>query len=285
MDEAVVSRKLSFLFLPIFLISSLSHAVDKVVLREGETLWTIAEKHGLRIEDLLEVNGLTEKEARKLRAGDVVFVPSEKEEIYDVVPPYPARFVGGDGVRLRTAPSLDSKVITHLSRNTKIYMLAFTDTFVKVQVHRGPRGWIARKYVRVSRSNGESSWVSSLRRSVVLSARSKLGARYRWGASGNGAYDCSGFVMAVFSKFKMKLPHSAAAQFKEGKPVKKKDLKPGDLVFFSTYRPGPSHVGIYIGHGKFIHASSSSRHRGVTISSLAEGYYRRRYIGARRLVE
>jgi cell wall-associated NlpC family hydrolase len=119
---------------------------------------------------------------------------------------------------------------------------------------------------------------------LILYARSLLGSRYRWGASGGGAFDCSGFTMVVFKKIGINLPHSTREQYKMGIPVSKNNLKVGDLVFFSTYRPGPSHVGIYIDGGNFIHASSSRRKGGVKISSLYESYYQRRYIGARRII-
>ena len=79
------------------------------------------------------------------------------------------------------------------------------------------------------------------------------------------------------------LPRTAAEQFAVGTPVNKTNLQAGDLVFFTTYKPGASHVGFYMGNGKFIHASSAAKQ--VTISELADEYYTSHYIGARRYVK
>jgi len=107
-----------------------------------------------------------------------------------------------------------------------------------------------------------------------------LGVPYSWGGTSYGGVDCSGFVWAVFAKNGIDLPRMADGQFEAGRHVRVADLRPGDLVFFQTYAPGASHVGIYLGGGRFVHASSSD---GVRIDQLAEDYYAERFIGARRL--
>lgn len=117
---------------------------------------------------------------------------------------------------------------------------------------------------------------------IISTALSYRGVKYRFGGATPVGFDCSGYVMYVYNKHGIKLPRTADIQYKAGRPVKgKKDLKPGDLVFFETYEKGASHVGIYQGNGKFIHASSS---RGVMVSSLSEAYYAKRYLGARRVL-
>jgi cell wall-associated NlpC family hydrolase len=104
-----------------------------------------------------------------------------------------------------------------------------------------------------------------------------LGTPYVWGGSSPGGFDCSGFVMYVYAQIGVSLPHNAAAQFGYGTPVSREQLEPGDLVFFD----GLGHNGIYIGGGQIIH----SPHTGdvVKISSLSEGWYNSRFVGARRL--
>jgi len=94
--------------------------------------------------------------------------------------------------------------------------------------------------------------------------------------------DCSSFTMYVYRKLGIKLPRTARAQFNVGVPVDIGNLKVGDLVFFRTYARYPSHVGIYIGNGKFIHFSSM--YHGLAISSLSERYFKRRFIGAKRVL-
>lgn len=111
-------------------------------------------------------------------------------------------------------------------------------------------------------------------------AKKYLGVPYKWGASSGKAFDCSGFTVYIMKKFNVNLPRTASSQFNSGTKVAKDDLQQGDLVFFTTYKKGPSHVGMYIGDNKFIHASSSVAR--VTITDLDLKYYRQRYLGARR---
>ncbi|NOZ85864.1 MAG: C40 family peptidase [Deltaproteobacteria bacterium] len=113
-------------------------------------------------------------------------------------------------------------------------------------------------------------------------ALERLGTPYRFGAKGPYALDCSGLVYQVLSEAGMSNPpRSARAQYRLGSSVPKKKLAPGDMVFFQTWRPGPSHVGVYIGRGLFVNASSSQGM--VVVEHLDSRYYRMRYIGARRV--
>ena len=116
---------------------------------------------------------------------------------------------------------------------------------------------------------------------IISKAQEYMGVPYIFGGTTPHGFDCSGYVQYVFARLDIKLPRTADVQFQAGTPVSTTELIPGDLVFFETYTAGASHVGIYVGDGNFIHASSS---RGVTISSLSQAYYSSHYIGARRIV-
>ena len=103
----------------------------------------------------------------------------------------------------------------------------------------------------MSASQWHRSW-------IVRTALAYRGTPYRFGARGSGELNAAGFIRFLFAKRGKSLPSSAAAQFKQGKPVAKNALKPGGLVFFkNTYKHGISHVGIYIGSDKFVHVASS----------------------------
>jgi cell wall-associated NlpC family hydrolase len=116
---------------------------------------------------------------------------------------------------------------------------------------------------------------------IEATAANYLGTPYRFGGEGADGIDCSSFVQKVFREHQIDLPRTAREQNKMGGDVAPGDLQKGDLVFFHTYADYPSHVGIYLGDGKMIHASSG---RGeVTVSNLDSDYYRSRYLGAKRV--
>ncbi|MDI6766596.1 MAG: C40 family peptidase [Bacteroidota bacterium] len=121
------------------------------------------------------------------------------------------------------------------------------------------------------------------RRKVLTDIMALMGIRYKRNGNDSTGFDCSGFTLKIFTDaLEIELPRSSRAQYTTGKPVEQDSLKFGDLVFFKTRRIIPSHVGIYVGDGLFAHASLKN---GVTISLLDSKYYRKRYLGARRIIE
>jgi cell wall-associated NlpC family hydrolase len=122
----------------------------------------------------------------------------------------------------------------------------------------------------------------SIKDRLLRVAQRMLAVPYRFGGTTLWGLDCSGFVQKTFAFLNLDLPRSAREQFREGAKVAKADLSPGDLVFFRTYAKYPSHVGIYLGDNRFVHASS--RDKKVTVESLDTPYYVKRYIGAKRLL-
>lgn len=141
---------------------------------------------------------------------------------------------------------------------------AFTDVLRSAMLEAGPDARGLHPFVRV--------------------AQRYLGTPYVWGGESARGFDCSGFIMRVMRDLGYRaLPHSAAEQFRYGMPITKGALKPGDIVFFAnTYKPGISHVGIYLGGTRFIHAANSKV--GTIVSSLNDQKWIEHYAGARRLV-
>ena len=122
---------------------------------------------------------------------------------------------------------------------------------------------------------------NTLLEDVISQAYTYLGTPYRYGGTSYSGIDCSGFTMKVFAQFGISLPHGASDQYALCTPVTTAERAPGDLVFFNTSGRGIGHVGIYLGGGQFIHASTS---RGVVISSLYESYYANTYLYAGRII-
>ena len=120
-----------------------------------------------------------------------------------------------------------------------------------------------------------------LREEVIQYAEGFIGKPYVFGVEGPDAFDCSGLTKYVYKRFNIDLPHYTGTQWGCGEGICKNELMEGDLVFFNT-TGNVSHVGIYIGGDRFIHAPSKGN--GVKINSLKEKYYKERYIGARRMI-
>ncbi|MCA1644615.1 MAG: C40 family peptidase [Chloroflexi bacterium] len=112
-------------------------------------------------------------------------------------------------------------------------------------------------------------------------AQQYVGSAYRWGGASPAGFDCTGFVMWIYGQLGVALPHDEAGQLASGPRIAADDLQPGDvLVFANTYRRGLSHVGIYVGDGRFVHAVDESH--GVMVSSLWDSYWGPRFVGASR---
>ncbi len=120
-----------------------------------------------------------------------------------------------------------------------------------------------------------------LRATVVKTAVSYQGTPYRFGGRDRSGIDCSALVQNAYRNAGIDLPRTAALQYQKGTFIPQEKLQPGDLVFFQTTRPGASHVGIYVGSGDFIHATSSGR---VKYNGLSDTYYSTRFIGAKKIV-
>jgi peptidoglycan endopeptidase LytE len=300
--RVVVTICLILLSLPQLVLASKSHVV-----RKSESLQSIARKYHVSVDELKTVNNLTSSHISK---GTRLIIPSHAEsrqkkssasvrqDSYKVAKgdtlPKIAKKTGVKMAEIRSLNGLKGNRIkpgqvlvlvaaeaTTRSANTNRLQLInkdllneqeLTDTLAEL-TDLGS----ADHPVDLAKSLEANQAISSLKKS----AYSFLGARYRFGGSSRGALDCSSFTQQVFREQSVKLPRTAREQFYVGNEVMRGDLKKGDLVFFQTYASFPSHVGIYLGNRKMIHASS--REHRVVISSMDTPYYLSRYLGARRM--
>ncbi|MFB0919582.1 MAG: C40 family peptidase [Oscillospiraceae bacterium] len=129
----------------------------------------------------------------------------------------------------------------------------------------------------------DNSFVSeSEGQKIADTAMKYLGTPYVWGGTNERGFDCSGFVQYVYKECGYTIDRTAAQIYKNGTYIEKENLEIGDAICFSSHTESIGHVGIYIGNGQFIHASSGSG--SVIISDLSEKYYAARYVGARHIV-
>ena len=131
-----------------------------------------------------------------------------------------------------------------------------------------------------SSGSGSSSSSNSIGEKLVNLAKSKLGCRYVWGATGPNTFDCSGLTSWCHKQLGISIPRTSLAQSKSGKAVNKSDLQAGDLIFWKTTSAEVGHVGMYVGNNQFIHAPNKSKP--VKYDSLDNSYYKSRYVRARR---
>lgn len=186
--------------------------------------------------------------------------------------------VTASSLNVRAEASTESAQVGTLSSGDKVSITAISGDWYKIS-YNGGSAFVSAEYVAL----GDVNTASSQGEALTNYAKQFLGARYVYGATGPSAFDCSGFTSYVYKNFGYSLCHSSSGQYSYGTSVSKSNLQSGDLVFFSHSSSGRiSHVGMYIGGGQFIHASTSST--GVIISDLNSKTYSSSYVGARRLL-
>ncbi len=208
--------------------------------------------------------------------------------------------INANGVNFRESASTSGKIIDSLSKETGVEILDTRSGWHKVKVG-SKTGYVVTKFVTETSTSTEvktsrSTTVESLPEDeeeisdsstagkIIAYAKKYVGVKYVYGGKSPSGFDCSGFVGYVYKNFGIKLNSSAASMYSNGTKVSKSALKAGDLLFFDASARKASgvidHVGIYMGGGLFIHASSSNGK--VMVQSLSE--YRGTYIGAKRVI-
>ncbi|MBA4293068.1 hypothetical protein C0431_08855 [bacterium] len=201
--------------------------------------------------------------------------------------------IKGNDVNIRKEPNTKAARVVQVDKGRVADVLAKKDGWFKVKFQHGTIGWVHGDFVKPTSASAKdpvkpapakktsTPKLSGAAASLIDTAKDQIGVRYRYGGTSRSGFDCSGFVQFVFAKHGVKLPRTSLSQSGVGAKVAKSDLIVGDLVFFVTRGSRVSHVGIYIGDGKFIHASSGGGR--VRIDALSTSYYAKRYAGARRV--
>lgn len=272
---------------------------EEVIVTETINDWMCIEtettKGWIRKEKLKDVeeNQETQQEENKEET-------TENQQVAETV--LKTLFVNAETVNVRKEANTDSEVVVKLSLNTSVDVYAEENGWSKVKVE-DKEGYISsallsdkkqetsrsletpRKQVEQTQeqTNTQATTSSSGQGAkVVETAKSYIGSKYVYGATGPNSFDCSGFTYYIYKQYGVSLSRTAAAQYKNGTAVSRSDLQLGDLIVFGPSASGINHVGIYIGGGKIVHAANASR--GVTTDTINSGYYNKNYVGARRVL-
>lgn len=231
-----------------------STTLTKYRIKKGDTLSSIARKHRTTVAKLRKANGL--KKSSTIKLGKTLKVPQNKKTIK-----FAKVKKNISNKKLAASLSHLDTISLEAGKAKKRKTFAFSDIFV-----------------------GKNDQNADKCKKITSLAKTKLGKRYVWGASGTkNTYDCSSFTKYVYRNIGVTIPRTSINQSKFGKYVKRNELKKGDLIFFDTSKRRKgyvNHVGIYLGDNKFIHASSAKKK--VVITSLNKNFYSNRYRGARR---
>lgn len=303
-------RKAGILLIAILLsITNVAFAAKSHTVKKNETIYSLAKKYHVAANDLKEANNLLNS---RIKPGDVL-----------IIPPRGSKSTDNDSAALTTYKVRKNDTLTRISRKTGVSVadlkrlnglakgrlkpgqflalhdtdtdaksgkrvaakpsLRYADLLSEKEYEKSLAELLDHESVSVVKSQTNPDFTSDNAKILKTKAFGFLGTRYRFGGTSRSGLDCSAFVQKVFSEMEVSLPRTAREQFERGESVARGDMQKGDLVFFRTYASFPSHVGIYLGDNKMIHASSKDRR--VVISSVDTPYYRARFIGAKRIAQ
>ena len=221
--------------------------------------------------------------------------------------------VTASSLNVRSGPTTSYKQLTKATKGEKAYIIGIKNGWYRV-IFGDYVGYVSSKYIELTetpyenkssakspifyrggKSTGVTPSVKALKNAIdsnkitadvtgsqiVAKAKQYLGVPYVYGGASPSGFDCSGFVYYVYRSLGINISRTQATMYDQGRSVSKSELKPGDLVFFqNTYKAGISHVGIYVGDGKFIHSPHSGKV--VSYANLNSDYYTSHYYGAAR---
>ncbi|MBI3997801.1 MAG: LysM peptidoglycan-binding domain-containing protein [Armatimonadetes bacterium] len=281
------------------LAAAAQSSTDIYRVRPGDTLWALAQRFGTSPEHLASLNGMAPDAilqigqplkvpraavrpgavaaaappAATTRTATTIYRIREGDTLWALARRFgttPVRLAAMNRIRLDATLQIGQRLTVPSPAGAKALAASGTPATKQEAVTPAMRARLA-----ALPSRGPK-WASTI---VALSTR-YLGVRYRWGGTTPKGFDCSGFLNFVFERTGVELPRTTYVMFESGTPVPRDQLQVGDIVFFQTLQPGPSHAGVYLGDGRFIHSSSGFGR--VTITPMDHRYYAPRYLGARR---
>jgi len=255
---------------------------------KGDSLLKIANNFNISVRSLKSANGLN---SNSIYVGDKLIIPptstikrSSKSSTKVAKSSKKSKNATIINYRVRGGDTLSSIARKHNSSVTKIKQ---ANNLIGNSIYSGQKLKVPSKlYASTSKKSKKTRKTfnneAELKNELINVAKKYLGAPYKFGGtSTKTGIDCSAYINKVFKSFDVNLPRTARGIYKKGNYVSKSKLQKGDLVFFATYAKFPSHVGIYMGDGNFIHASSAKKK--VVITNFQGKYYQKRYIGAKRI--
>jgi len=249
------------------------------VVQAGDTLWKISNTYGVSIDQIKKLNGLS---SDFLNIGQKLILTSNTNQAAVTAPAVTVNNASTTNSGIYVVKSGDSLWAIANKFGTSIASIKALNGLSSDNLQVGQTLKIsssaAASTTPVSRSGDN---ISGTR--LVEDAAQYLGTPYRYGGSGPGGFDCSGFTSYIFNRAGISLPRTAAGQYSVGTAVAQSDLQTGDLLFFAGGGSGIDHVGIYAGNGQMIH-SSSPRSGGVIYTPLSSSYYANSYVGAKRVL-
>jgi cell wall-associated NlpC family hydrolase len=252
--------------------------------KSGDSLWVIARAYDTSVKDLKELNGL---KSDLIRVGQNLTVkkgavePAENTQSNDSVN-QPVQQPNKTETATSTYKVKPGDSLWKIANQTKLTVAEIkvannlkSDMIIVGQVLKLSGTVIISDNTKNENTEAPIASTSKIDK-MISEAKALMGTPYRWGGNTPAGFDCSGYIYYVLNKVTSVSRLSAAGYWDIMKTISTPSV--GDFVYFTTYKKGPSHMGIYLGNNEFIHASSS----GVTISNLNTSYWNERYLGAKR---
>ncbi|NHM32716.1 LysM peptidoglycan-binding domain-containing protein [Neobacillus terrae] len=257
-----------------------SASVINYTVKSGDNLWNLARTYSTSVSAIKSLNGLT---SDTIYVGQNLKISGSSQTVTTASTPTPVTSTSTTTYTVKSGDTLSGLAVTYKTTVSAIKSLnsLTTDTIYVGQTLK-IGGQAVATSTSVTTTTTKTTTITTTTTSsvskadaVVAEAKKYIGTPYVWGGNTPSGFDCSGFVKYVFAKVGITLPRTVATIWDATTPVS--SPRPGDILFYQTYKTGPSHAGIYIGNNKMIQAGSN----GVAVSDITYSYWTTRYLGTR----